>query len=156
MRSLRVFCAKNAWWWLVLFVPTGTQGLNNFTIVEVSIAVKCFTGTGLLALCSNPQPGGVPILVAFYDIHGLQWDYSFPRPPHGDQSIKLTSKWQFCRRRCPKSTVDRDRLYLKGHGKGTFKMKSDIRDLWTENISSKSISINYVYFSGIKSLQCIW
>jgi hypothetical protein len=27
---------------LVLFVPTGTQGLNNFTIVEVSIAVKFF------------------------------------------------------------------------------------------------------------------
>jgi hypothetical protein len=42
---------------LVLFVPTGTQGLNNFTIVEVSIAVKFFTETGLLALCSNPQPG---------------------------------------------------------------------------------------------------
>jgi hypothetical protein len=42
---------------LVLFVPTGTEGLNNFTIVEVSIAVKFFTETGLLALCSNPQPG---------------------------------------------------------------------------------------------------
>jgi hypothetical protein len=27
---------------LVLFVPTGTQGLNNFTIVEVSIAVIFF------------------------------------------------------------------------------------------------------------------
>jgi hypothetical protein len=26
----------------------------------------------------------VPILVAFYDMHGLQWDYSFPRSPHGD------------------------------------------------------------------------
>jgi hypothetical protein len=26
----------------VLFVPTGTQGLNNFTIVEVSVAVKFF------------------------------------------------------------------------------------------------------------------
>jgi hypothetical protein len=23
------------------------------------------------------------ILVAFYDMHGLQWDYSFPRSPHG-------------------------------------------------------------------------
>jgi hypothetical protein len=45
---------------LVLFVPTGTQGLNNFTIVEVSIAVKFFTETGLLALCSNPQPGEYP------------------------------------------------------------------------------------------------
>jgi hypothetical protein len=44
---------------LVLFVPTGTQGLN-FTIVEVSIAVKFFTETGLLALCYNSQPGGVP------------------------------------------------------------------------------------------------
>jgi hypothetical protein len=56
--------------------------LNNFTIVEVSITVKFFTETGLLALCSNPQHGGVPILVAFYDMHGLQWDYSFPRLPH--------------------------------------------------------------------------
>jgi hypothetical protein len=26
----------------------------------------------------------VPILVAFYDMHELQWDYSFPRSPHGD------------------------------------------------------------------------
>jgi hypothetical protein len=26
----------------------------------------------------------VPILVAFYDMHGLQWDYSFPRSPHGE------------------------------------------------------------------------
>jgi hypothetical protein len=26
----------------------------------------------------------VPILVAFYDMHGLQWDYSFPRSPDGD------------------------------------------------------------------------
>jgi hypothetical protein len=25
----------------------------------------------------------VPNLVAFYDMHGLQWDYSFPRSPHG-------------------------------------------------------------------------
>jgi hypothetical protein len=40
-----------------------------------------FTETGLLALCSNPQPGGVPISVAFYDMHGLQWVYSFPRSP---------------------------------------------------------------------------
>jgi hypothetical protein len=38
--------------------------------------VKFFTETGLLPLCSNPQPGGVPILVTFYDMHGLQWDYS--------------------------------------------------------------------------------
>jgi hypothetical protein len=44
----------------------------------------------LLALCSNPQPGGVPILVAFYDMHGLQWDYSFPRSPHGERP------WRTC------------------------------------------------------------
>ena len=24
------------------------------------------------------------ILVAFYDLYGLQWDYSFPQPPHGE------------------------------------------------------------------------
>jgi hypothetical protein len=27
----------------------------------------------------QPPTWGVPILVAFYDMHGLQWDYSFPR-----------------------------------------------------------------------------
>jgi hypothetical protein len=43
----------------VLFVPTGTQGLN-FTIVGVSIAGKFFTETGLLALCSNPNLGEYP------------------------------------------------------------------------------------------------
>jgi hypothetical protein len=43
---------------IILFVFAGTQGLYNFTIVEVSIAFKFFIETGLLALCSNPQPGG--------------------------------------------------------------------------------------------------
>jgi hypothetical protein len=44
---------------LALLVPTGTWDLN-FTNVQVSIAVKFFTETGLLALCSNPQPGEYP------------------------------------------------------------------------------------------------
>jgi hypothetical protein len=44
----------------IYLLPIGTQGLNNFTIVEVSIAVKFFTEAGLLALCSNPQPGEYP------------------------------------------------------------------------------------------------
>jgi hypothetical protein len=35
-------------------------------------------------MCFNPQPGGVPILVAFYDMHGLQWNYSSPLSPHGE------------------------------------------------------------------------
>jgi hypothetical protein len=43
----------------------------------------------LLTLCSNPQP----ILVAFYDMHGLQWDYSFPRSPHGE--CKVSEKGYF-------------------------------------------------------------
>jgi hypothetical protein len=34
--------------------------LRDFTVVEVSIAVKFFTETGLLALSSNPQPGEYP------------------------------------------------------------------------------------------------
>jgi hypothetical protein len=49
----------------------------------------------------------VPILVAFYDMHGLQWDYSFPRSPHGELSnvtkgklipqkkACITPNWQF-------------------------------------------------------------
>jgi hypothetical protein len=44
----------------------------------------------VLALCSNPQPGGVSILVAFYDMHELQWDYSFPRSPYGELRIRCT------------------------------------------------------------------
>jgi hypothetical protein len=55
--------------------------------------VKLFTETGLLALCSNPQPGGVPILVAFYDMHGLQWDYSCPRSSHGE--VKTYVQYNF-------------------------------------------------------------
>jgi hypothetical protein len=31
----------------------------------------------------------VPILIAFYDMHGLQWDYYFPRSPHGDLDLIL-------------------------------------------------------------------
>ena len=33
---------------------------------------------------AQPFPGHqVPILVVFYDLHELQWDYSFHRSPHG-------------------------------------------------------------------------
>jgi hypothetical protein len=45
----------------VLFVLAGTQGLNNFTIVEVSIAFKFFTETGWLSYTPRHR---VPILVA--------------------------------------------------------------------------------------------
>jgi hypothetical protein len=38
----------------------------------------------------------VPISVAFYDMHGLQWDYSFPRSPHGDVNYLLFLKWGSC------------------------------------------------------------
>jgi hypothetical protein len=36
----------------------------------------------------------VPILVAFYDMHGLQRDYSFPQSPHGDSKYvcKIVSR----------------------------------------------------------------
>jgi hypothetical protein len=67
------------------------------------LTVDFFRG-GVVSPTPNPEPGGpslhnyipwklggpvipprhrVPILVAFYDMHGLQWDYSFPRSPHG-------------------------------------------------------------------------
>jgi hypothetical protein len=35
----------------------------------------------------------VPIFVAFYDMHGLQWDYSFPRSPHGEILICIQGKY---------------------------------------------------------------
>jgi hypothetical protein len=44
----------------------------------------------------------VPILVAFYDMHGLQWDYSFPWSPHGDfvklrhQKVHTSSPQALC------------------------------------------------------------
>jgi hypothetical protein len=33
----------------------------------------------------QPPTWGVPILVAFYDMHGLQWGYSFPQSPHEEK-----------------------------------------------------------------------
>jgi hypothetical protein len=60
------------------------------------LTVDFFRG-GVVSSTTNPQPGGpglhiytprhrVPILVTFYDMYGLQWDYSFPQSPHGDGS----------------------------------------------------------------------
>ena len=63
-----------------------------------------FYGDMFFGLLPNPQPRGpvhriykpqgrvaqlyarqrVPILVTFYNLHGLQWDYSFPQSPHMD------------------------------------------------------------------------
>jgi hypothetical protein len=68
---------------LILFVPTGTQDLN-FTIVEVSIAVNFFYRDRVASPVLQPPTWGSTILIAFYDMHGLQWDYSFPRSPHGE------------------------------------------------------------------------
>jgi hypothetical protein len=42
------------------------MGLNNLpskAVSEVSVAFKFFVETGLLALCSNPQPGGPGLLI---------------------------------------------------------------------------------------------
>jgi hypothetical protein len=33
----------------------------------------------------------VPILVAFYDLHGMQWDCSFPLSPHGDFNAAMST-----------------------------------------------------------------
>jgi hypothetical protein len=35
-----------------------TTGPQQLSVAEVSVAFKFFIETGLLALCSNPQPGG--------------------------------------------------------------------------------------------------
>ena len=63
-----------------------------------------FYGDMFFGLLPNPQPRGpvhriykpqgrvaqlyarqrVPILVTFYNLHGLQWDCSFPQSPYGD------------------------------------------------------------------------
>jgi len=37
----------------------------------------------------QPPTWGGPILVAFYDMHGLQWDCSFPRSLQGDRHVSL-------------------------------------------------------------------
>jgi hypothetical protein len=72
------------------------------------LTVDFFRG-GVVSPTPNPQPGGprlhiyipwrldgpvipqAPISVAFYDMHGLQWDYSFPRSPQGD-SCRFTPR----------------------------------------------------------------
>jgi hypothetical protein len=74
-------------------------------VVEVSIAFKFFIKTGLLALCSNPQPGGASLHIyipwrlggpiippgtgyPFYSPLTTRMGYGgtilIPRSPHGD------------------------------------------------------------------------
>jgi hypothetical protein len=44
---------------LVLFVLVEHRASTTYkAVVEVSVAFKSFIETGLLSLCSNPQPGG--------------------------------------------------------------------------------------------------
>ena len=63
-----------------------------------------------LSLSPNPDlesqytvfinPGvGWPILVASYDTHGLRWDYSYSRPPHGN--VKTATLAKFFLNTCP-------------------------------------------------------
>jgi hypothetical protein len=54
-----------------------------FIIIVIKYhAVKTYGGVDRVASdVLQPPTWGVPILVAFYDMHGLQWDYSFPRSP---------------------------------------------------------------------------
>jgi hypothetical protein len=70
--------------------PMGTRGFfpgDNFTIVEVSIAVKLFTETGLLALRSNPLPGGVPFQSPFTTCMGYSGTILFPGHHTGSLTI---------------------------------------------------------------------
>jgi len=39
-------------------------------------------GAGWPSLTAMYRPSN---LVAFYNLHGLQWDFSFPRSPHGEE-----------------------------------------------------------------------
>jgi hypothetical protein len=39
-----------------------------------------------------PPRHRLPILVAFYDMYGLQWDCSFPRSPHGEYKCLITEE----------------------------------------------------------------
>jgi hypothetical protein len=74
---------------------------------------KLFNGGSLSACCPAPNMEGqstvfitagagwlshttrhrVPILVAFYDLLGLQWDYSIPRSPYGELRDNITRKY---------------------------------------------------------------
>jgi hypothetical protein len=83
---------------------------SNMNTVEVSVAFKFFYRDRVASPVLQPPtwrirspylypletgwPSStprhqVPILVAFYDMHGLQWDYSFLWSPHGGNLIKI-------------------------------------------------------------------
>jgi hypothetical protein len=64
---------------LVLFIPTGTWGLNNFSVAEVFVTFKFFIETGLVALCSNPQPGGPGLHIY------IPWRLGVPVIPPGTE-----------------------------------------------------------------------
>jgi hypothetical protein len=62
---------------------------ENWSVTVITIVpCICLTSPYLYSLESGwpsyTPRHRVPILVAFYDMHGLQWDYSFPRSPHGE------------------------------------------------------------------------
>jgi hypothetical protein len=54
--------------------------------------VKFFYRDRVASPVLQPPTWGVPILVAFYDMHGLQWDYSLPWSPHGDMLVHTIYK----------------------------------------------------------------
>jgi hypothetical protein len=69
---------------LDLFVLTGTQGLKQSpseAVAEVSVVFKFFIETGLLALCSNPQPGGQGLNIY------IPWRIGGPVIPSGTEYI---------------------------------------------------------------------
>jgi hypothetical protein len=97
---------------LVLFVTAGTYGHKSFLlseeVAEISVEFKFFIETGLLALCSNPQPGGAGLHIyipwrlggpvippstgyPFYSLLTTRMGYGgtilIPRSPHGEGEV---------------------------------------------------------------------
>ena len=99
----------------------------------------------------NPKAGwpsctprhSVPISVAFYDLHGLRWDYSFPRLPLGDP-VRPTRKYLSLRR---------ERINLKRWDKAGFMYGGRLgRNSYTFNqqLISCWASVNYRQVGDIR------
>jgi hypothetical protein len=57
---------------------------NHFSLERIVDKVQKQNSFNTNTPSSESYKNYLTILVAFYNMHGLQWDYSFPQSPHGD------------------------------------------------------------------------
>ena len=65
-----------------MLLGVGGFRVTGCPVVAQTLIHRIYKPRGkVVQLCPGRR---VPILVAFYDLHGLQLDYSFPRSPYGE------------------------------------------------------------------------